>query len=64
MGRLEVLEVLAANVGVQRLWSGRCIIQPEEMVMESKFPGKRSVKDGNAHGVGIGLRKKSRCLVA
>src|SRR4051794_30687372 len=51
MGRLEVLKVLAANVGVQRLWSGRCIIQPEEMVMESKFPRKRSVKNGNVHGV-------------
>jgi hypothetical protein len=64
MDRLEVHEVLAANVGIQRLWSGRCIIQPEEIVMESKIPGKRSVKDGNAHGVDIGLRKKSRFLIA
>jgi hypothetical protein len=47
MGRLEVL---AANVGVQRLWSGRCILKPEEMFMESKFPGKRSVENGNVHG--------------
>jgi hypothetical protein len=46
MGRLEVL---AANVGVQRLCSGRCIIKPEEMFMESKFSGKRSVKNENVH---------------